>query len=149
MTFIFLYEILQNSPFLRYFAKFTFLDERIPDLWNMTHDMYHVPSRGWWTMSQNVRSLALTVWEGLCYEAFSLRINGGFVTTVLQSGFLRSSSLCKYFLGNWFLGPFLQTTLYSLAPIQELSREWLPVQAPIHGDPLTVTFILVRFTVYI
>ena len=41
-----------------------------PDKWHVTHDMWHgtcdmwhVTHRGWWTLSQNFRSLALTVLE--------------------------------------------------------------------------------------
>ena len=45
------------------------------DIWHVTHDMWHmtcdtwnVTYRGWWTLSQNFSSLALTVWELWFFE---------------------------------------------------------------------------------
>ena len=37
-------------------------------------DMWHMPHGGWWTFSQNVMSLALTVWEWMCFQNFRKRI---------------------------------------------------------------------------
>ena len=31
--------------------------------WHLTCDMWHMTFRGWWTLSQNFRILALTAWE--------------------------------------------------------------------------------------
>ena len=38
------------------------------DTWHMTCDMWHLTHRGWWTLSQNFRSLAITVWELWCIK---------------------------------------------------------------------------------
>ena len=39
-----------------------------PDMWHMTYDMCHVTHRGWWTLCQNFRSLALMVWVWRCLQ---------------------------------------------------------------------------------
>ena len=38
------------------------------DMWHQTFDMWHVTHGGGWTLSQNVSSLALTVWDLWCLE---------------------------------------------------------------------------------
>ena len=38
------------------------------DTWHMTCDIGHMTNMGWSTLSQNIRSLALTVWEWMCFE---------------------------------------------------------------------------------
>ena len=39
-----------------------------PDLWCVTCDRWQVTHRGWWTLSQHFRSLALTIWEWRYFE---------------------------------------------------------------------------------
>ena len=39
------------------------------DTWHVTHDMWHM--LGGWKISQNLSSLALTVWEVCCFEYIS------------------------------------------------------------------------------
>ena len=38
------------------------------DMWHVTRDMWHMSHRGWWTLCQNFRFLAQTVWELWCSE---------------------------------------------------------------------------------
>ena len=40
------------------------------DMWHMTCDMWHLTHHRWWTLCQNFRSLALTIWESWCFEDF-------------------------------------------------------------------------------
>ena len=37
-------------------------------MWHVSYDMWHVKHWGKWTLSQNCRSLALTVWKLWCFE---------------------------------------------------------------------------------
>ena len=38
------------------------------DMLHVTHNTSHVTQRGWWTLSQNFRLVAPTVWEKLCFK---------------------------------------------------------------------------------
>ena len=38
------------------------------DMWNVTHDIWHMTVGGMWTLIQNFSSLAITVWEWMCFE---------------------------------------------------------------------------------
>ena len=50
-------------------TSFNILSKKMSgDMWHMTCDMWDVTGGGWWTFSQNVRSLALTIWEWRCFE---------------------------------------------------------------------------------